>query len=207
MKWFDGQYVLEVIRLIGQMVCCPLSVFEKIIAGQLTREAIGVFCCASSLAWLKAVWWATTHARPTLTFFETDELNRLMQGLGHPLIILLVLYLVYGGFVLLALKVGKTSWRENRGQRFIVGLFAISAIACLAQGVLGILGWLEATTFFILLRMLTYLWVAALTIAALRKCLGLPWGVSLTTFLLPFSVLFMASLHFGLAPYMVWIGR
>lgn len=189
------------------MIYAPSDVFSKINEGKLVVEVAIVFVLSIGITCLKGYWRAVSKGRSSLTFFENDSLNQVLESGGNPVIALLVMYLVYGIFITVVLVVSRVAVHNVEAKRFVMGLFAISAVAVCAHLVFGILSLLPMNTALNWATMLIYMWVSVLTIIVMQKCLGLSLRASVATFLVSFVALFPFSLHFGLAPYLSWLSN
>lgn len=201
------KFIYEIFQLVRDMICAPNSVFSKINEDKLAAEAASVFMLSLAITCFKGYLRSASEARRSLTFFENDGLNQALQSVGHPGAALLIMNLIYVGFIFVALAVSKVTVRKIEAKRFVVGLFAISALAVCSHFIFGVLSFLPVKAVFNWVTMLVYVWVSVLTIVAMQKCLGLSFRASLATFLVAFVTLFPFSLHFGLAPYLSWISN
>lgn len=199
--------VREMLLLARDIICAPSAVFSKINEGKLVVEVTSVFALSVGITCLKGYWRAVSGGRSSLTFFENDSLNQVLESGGHPVIALLVMYLVYGVFIAAALAVSRVAIHKAQAKRFVMGLFAISALAVCAHFVFGILSFLPLSTALNWTAMLVYMWVSILTIIVMKKILGLSLRASMATFAVSFVALFPFSLHFGLAPYLSWLSN
>jgi hypothetical protein len=203
--------VLASIRAMFQLVIdmsfSPLAVFDRAREGKLGIEASVIFGLSLAFAMTRAYSRLLLHPRSSLTFFESHERNVFLQAFGHPLIALLLVYLIYAVFVFALIAISKAMGKQVHTRGFIAGLISISAVGLLAHLVIwpasffiekDVLRWASA---------LAFVWVVALTVIAVHRCLFQSIGISLVMVIVPAATLFFFSLHLGVAPYLSWLIR
>lgn len=190
-----------IIQLLKDIVIRPISVFEKISNGSLSREVyitfgLGAFITFSKTFALKQL---------EINFFTNYHLNQILSFLSNPQIRWGLVYIFYFLFLFLIFSLCKYFFKQAKWKTLLLSLMSISGIGVISQILFFLFSFIFPNNLSTILSYLIFLWVAFLSVLAIKYSQNIPLTKSIILFIISaLPIIFIIRLV-GISPYLAWI--
>lgn len=190
-----------VIQLLKDIVIRPRSLFEQISNGKLSREVYITFSLGAFITFSKTF----ALKQHEINFYDNYHLNQIFSLLSIPQIKWALLYIIYCLFLFLIFSLCKFFFKCTRWKTLILSLMSISGIGVISQIVFFLFSFIFPKNLNAILSYLIFLWVAFLSVWAIKYSQDLPLTKSIILFFISaLPIIFIIRLV-GISPYLAWI--
>jgi len=190
-----------VIQLLKDIVIRPRRLFEQISNGKLSREVYITFGLGAFITFSKTF----ALKQHEINFFNNYHLNQILSLLSNPQIKWVLLYIFYFLFLFLIFSLCKFFFKQAKWKPLLLSLMSISGIGVISQILFFLFNFIFPKNLSAILSYLIFLWVAFLSVWAIKYSQNLPVTKSIILFLISaLPIIFIIRLV-GISPYLAWI--
>jgi len=190
-----------VINLLKDIVIRPRSLFEQISNGTISKEVYFIFGLGAIITFSKTF----ALKQHEINIFNNYQINQLLSFLSHPQIKWILLYIFYFLFLYLIFRLCNLFFKQAKWKTLLLSLMSISGIGVVSQILFFLFSLIFPNSLNVFLSYIIFLWVAILSVLAIKDSQNLPLTKSIILFVISaLPIIFIIRLV-GISPYLAWI--